>query len=123
MPDMRTQTRLTGNRIEKALEYFRVLKQAKNNRTYQKKKRASKRMVERIVGAKATSAVAASQNLGGQNIKRRVVTKVTSAVAASSSPSAVPPQRFIALTDEYGGGDKVDDKVDDKVGDGDRWFV
>ena len=59
MPDVPTQTQLTGNRIETALKEMGRLRQAKYQRTYEKKRRANKRMAgqggkrmaEHIVGA------------------------------------------------------------------------
>ena len=59
MLDAQTQTQLTGNRIETALKEMGRLRQAKYHRTYQKKRRANKRMAgqvgklmaEHIVGA------------------------------------------------------------------------
>ena len=50
MPDVHTQTPMAGNRIEKALEALRTLRQAKYNRTYKKKRAAIKRIGKRVVG-------------------------------------------------------------------------
>ena len=49
MPDVRTQTLLTGSRMKDYVKEIRSLKQAKYQRTYLRKKQASKRMVKRIV--------------------------------------------------------------------------
>ena len=59
MPDVPTQTQLTGNRIETVLKEIHRLKHAKYKRAYMKKRRANerivgqvgKRMAEHIVGA------------------------------------------------------------------------
>ena len=49
MPDVHTQTLLTGSRIEDFAKEIRRLKKAKRQRKWLQKKQASKRMVERIV--------------------------------------------------------------------------
>ena len=49
MPDVHTQTLLTGSRIENCAKEIRRLRQAKYQRKYLQKKRASKRMVKRMV--------------------------------------------------------------------------
>ena len=46
MPDVHTQTSMTGNRIETVLNDLRVLKNAKYQRAFMKKRRANKRMVD-----------------------------------------------------------------------------
>ena len=46
MPDVPTQTQLTGNRIETVWKEIARLRQAKYNRTSANKKRANKRIVE-----------------------------------------------------------------------------
>ena len=48
MPDVPTQTPMTGNRIETVLKELGRLKQAKYSRTYEKKKRAKKRMADQV---------------------------------------------------------------------------
>ena len=48
MPDVHTQTPMTGNRIETVLKDIRALNQAKCQRTYNKKERANKRMVDQV---------------------------------------------------------------------------
>ena len=49
MPDVHTQTLMTGNRIETVLQNYSKLRQAKNNRTYMKKRRKTMRKAGRIV--------------------------------------------------------------------------
>ena len=49
MPDVHTQTLMTGNRIEKVLQDISKLRQAKNNRTYMEKRRKTMRKAGRIV--------------------------------------------------------------------------
>ena len=51
MPDVHTQTLLTGSRIEDVWGEFRRLQSARRQRRYAKKKQSDKRMVERIVKA------------------------------------------------------------------------
>ena len=48
MPDVHTQTPMTGNRIETVLKEIRSLKNAKLQRAYRKKKRANQRMVDQV---------------------------------------------------------------------------
>ena len=63
MPDVYTQTPMTGNRIETVLKELGRLRQAKYNRTQHQKRRANKRMAdevgkrmaEHIVGARSLS--------------------------------------------------------------------
>ena len=72
MPDVHTQTPMTGNRIDTVLKEIRRLKHAKNQRTYKKKKSANKRMVdqvgkrmaEHIVGARSLSWASATLSSG-----------------------------------------------------------
>ena len=49
MPDVHTQTLMTGNRIETVLQDIRKLKNAKVQRTYKKKRRETMRKAGRIV--------------------------------------------------------------------------
>ena len=49
MPDVHTQTLMTGNRIETVLQDIRSLKNAKSQRTYRKKKAEKERKARRIV--------------------------------------------------------------------------
>ena len=46
MPDVHTQTLMTGKRIMTVSQEIRKLKQAKYQRTYEKKKGAAKRIVD-----------------------------------------------------------------------------
>ena len=48
MPDVHTQTPMTGNRIETVLKYIHSLKNSKYQRAYMKKKSANKRMVDQV---------------------------------------------------------------------------
>ena len=49
MPDVHTQTLMTGNRIETVLQDIRRLKNAKGQRTFRKKRRETMRKAGRIV--------------------------------------------------------------------------
>ena len=72
MPDVPTQTQLTGNRIETVWKEMDRLRQAKYKRTYEKKMRANKRIVgqvgkrmaEHIVGARSLSWASATLSSG-----------------------------------------------------------
>ena len=55
MPDVHTQTPMTGNRIETVWKELGRLRQAKYHRTHQKKKRANKRMVDQVGKGEAAS--------------------------------------------------------------------
>ena len=70
MPDVPTQTQLTGNRIETVLEEIRSLKQAKYQRTYMKKQRANKRMVDQVGKRMAEHIVGAVQKTVRQARKK-----------------------------------------------------
>ena len=70
MSDMHTQTPITGNRIETVLKYIRALKQAKYNRTYGKKRRANKRMVDQVGKRMAEHIVEAVQKTVRQARKK-----------------------------------------------------
>ena len=48
MPDVHTQTPMTGNRIETVLKELGRLRQAKYNRTQHQKRRANKRMADQV---------------------------------------------------------------------------
>ena len=48
MLDAQTQTQLTGNRIDTVVKELGRLRRAKYNRTYGKKRRANKRMVDQV---------------------------------------------------------------------------
>ena len=61
MPDVHTQTQMSGNRIETVLQEIRELKQAKYNRTYKKKKGATKRIVDQVGKRMAEHIVGAVQ--------------------------------------------------------------
>ena len=72
MPDVYTQTPMTGNRIETVLKELGRLRQAKYNRTQHQKRRANKRMAdqvgkrmaEHIVGARSLSWASATLSSG-----------------------------------------------------------
>ena len=70
MPDVHTQTPMTGNRIETVLKEIRALKQAKYNRTYQKKRRANKRIVDQVGKRMAEHIVEAVQKTVRQARKK-----------------------------------------------------
>ena len=82
MPDVHTQTWLTGNRIETVWKEIRALKQAKYNRTYQKKRRANKRIVDQVGKRMAEHIVEAVQKTVRQARK----------MARDPAASAVLPQ-------------------------------
>ena len=86
MPDVHTQTPMTGNRIETVLKEIRALKQAKYNRTYGKKRRANKRMVDQVGKRMAEHIVGAVQKTVRQARKK----------ARAPSASAFLPPRFIS---------------------------
>ena len=48
MPDVHTQTRMTGNRIDTVLKERDRLMRAKYHRAYGKKRRANKRMADEV---------------------------------------------------------------------------
>ena len=72
MPDVHTQTPVTGNRIDTVLKELGRLRQAKYKRTYENKMRArkrivgqvGKRMAEHIVGAGSLSWASATLSSG-----------------------------------------------------------
>ena len=70
MPDVHTQTPMTGNRIETVLKEIRALKQAKYCRAYQKKKRANQRMVDQVGKRMAEHIVEAVQKTVRQARKK-----------------------------------------------------
>ena len=70
MPDVHTQTPMTGNRIETALKEIRSLKNAKHQRTYMKKKSANKRMVGQVGKRMAEHIVGAVQKIVRQARKK-----------------------------------------------------
>ena len=70
MPDVHTQTLMTGNRIETVSQEIRKLKHANNTRTYQKKKRATKRIVDQVGKRMAEHIVEAVQKTVRQARKK-----------------------------------------------------
>ena len=70
MPDVHTQTLMTGNRIKTVSQEIRKLKHANNTRTYQKKKRATKRIVDQVGKRMAEHIVEAVQKTVRQARKK-----------------------------------------------------
>ena len=70
MPDVHTQTLMTGNRIETVSEEIRKLKQAKYQRTHQKKRRATKGIVDQVGKRMAEHIVEAVQKTVRQARKK-----------------------------------------------------
>ena len=70
MPDVHTQTLMTGNRIETVLQDIRKLKHAKCQRTYKKKKGATKRIVDQVGKRMAEHIVEAVQKTVRQARKK-----------------------------------------------------
>ena len=70
MPDVHTQTLMTGKRIETVSQETRNLKHANNNRTYQKKKGATKRIVDQVGKRMAEHIVEAVQKTVRQARKK-----------------------------------------------------
>ena len=70
MPDVHTQTLMTGNRIETVWKEHGALKNAKRQRTYKKKKRATKRIVDQVGKRMAEHIVEAVQKTVRQARKK-----------------------------------------------------
>ena len=70
MPDVHTQTLMTGNRIETVWKEHSALKNAKWQRTYKKKKRATKRIVDQVGKRMAEHIVEAVQKTVRQARKK-----------------------------------------------------
>ena len=70
MPDVPTQTWLTGNRIEAVWNEHGALGQAKYQRTYNNKKRATKRIVDQVGKRMAEHIVEAVQKTVRQARKK-----------------------------------------------------
>ena len=70
MPDVHTQTPMTGNRIETVLKEIRALKNANHNRTHQRKQRANKRMVDQVGKRMAEHIVGTVQKTVRQSRKK-----------------------------------------------------
>ena len=70
MPDMHIQTWLTGNRIEAVWKEHGALNKAKWQRTYKKKKRATKRIVDQVGKRMAEHIVEAVQKTVRQARKK-----------------------------------------------------
>ena len=61
MPDVHTQTPMTGNRIDTVLKELGRLRRAKYDKTYHQKKRANKRMADEVGKRMAEHIVGAVQ--------------------------------------------------------------
>ena len=83
MPDVHTQTPMTGNRIETVLKDLRVLRNAKYNRTFKKKRRANKRIVDQVGKRMAEHIVEAVQKTVRQARKK---------ARAPAASAVLPPQ-------------------------------
>ena len=70
MPDVHTQTQLTGNRIETISQETRKLRQSKYNKTWKKKKGAPKRIVDQVGKRMAEHIVEAVQKTVRQARKK-----------------------------------------------------
>ena len=70
MPDVHTQTLMTGNRIETVLQDISKLRQAKYNRTQHQKRRANKRMADQVGKRMAEHIVEAVQKTVRQARKK-----------------------------------------------------
>ena len=70
MPDVHTQTLMTGNRIETVSQEIRKLKQNKYNRTAYKKKKGAKRIVDQVGKRMAEHIVEAVQKTVRQARKK-----------------------------------------------------
>ena len=83
MPDVHTQTPMTGNRIETVLKEIRSLRNAKYKRTFMKKRRANKRMVDQVGKRMAEHIVGAVQKTVKQARKK---------ARAPAASAVLPPQ-------------------------------
>ena len=83
MPDVHTQTPMTGNRTETGLNDLRDLKHAKYQRTYKKKRRATKRIVDQVGKRMAEHIVEAVQKTVRQARKK---------ARAPAASVVLPPQ-------------------------------
>ena len=70
MPDVHTQTPMTGNRIDTVLKELGRLRRAKYDKTYHQKKRANKRMVDQVGKRMAEHIVEAVQKTVRQARKK-----------------------------------------------------
>ena len=72
MPDVHTQTLMTGHRIDTVSQEIRKLKAVKRNRTYRKKKAETKRIVDQVGKRMAEHIVEADQKTVRQARKKTV---------------------------------------------------
>ena len=70
MPDVHTQTPMTGNRIDTVLKELRRLRRVKYDKTYHQKKRANKRMADEVGKRMAEHIVEAVQKTVRQARKK-----------------------------------------------------
>ena len=83
MPDVHTQTPMTGNRIETVLKELGRLRRAKYDKTYHQKKRANKRMADEVGKRMAEHIVEAVQKTVRQARKK---------ARAPAASAVLPPQ-------------------------------
>ena len=83
MPDVHTQTPMTGNRIETVLKELDRLRQAKYHRTHRKKMHANKRIVDQVGKRMAEHIVGAVQKTARQSRKN---------ARAPAASAVLPPQ-------------------------------
>ena len=70
MPDVHTQTPMTGNRIDTVLKELRRLRRVKYDKAYHQKKRANKRMADEVGKRMAEHIVGAVQKTVRQARKK-----------------------------------------------------
>ena len=99
MPDVHTQTPMTGNRIETVLNDLRVLKNAKYQRAFMKKRRANKRMVDQVGKRMAEHIVGAVQKTVRQARKKARAPSASAFLPLMNSGdvSAFLPPRYIIV--------------------------
>ena len=103
MPDVPTQTQLTGNRIETVWKEMGCLRHAKYKRTYMKKLRAHKRIVGQVGKRMAEHIVEAVQKTVRQARKKALAPSASAFLPLMNSGDAsafLPPRCIIA--DEVG---------------------
>ena len=103
MPDVHTQTPMTGNRIETVLKELRRLKHAKSRRTHYKKTSANKRMVDQVGKRMAEHIVGAVQKTVRQARKKALAPSASAFLPLMNSgdASACLPPRYIIVDEVY----------------------
>ena len=103
MPDVHTQTPMTGNRIETVLKYIHSLKKAKYQRTYMKNRRANKRMVDQVGRRMAEHIVGAVQKTVRQARKKALAPSASAFLPLMNSgdASACLPPRYTIVDEVY----------------------